>query len=132
MPRHLTFPDLVDAGAPFSAVVLDDRYAFLAGIVAADMQQGRDVLGDVGLETRAVMTTIRALLDRLGLDMGDIVRCDVHLTDLDDMDEMNAVYGSFFEKGACPARTCVQSGKLFGGSLVEITCMARLRGAVDG
>ncbi len=127
MPKHLNFPDLIDIGAPFSNVVVDDRYAFLAGIVAADMPEGRDALGDVGDETRSVLTTIRALLGRLGLDMSDIVRCDVHLTDLDQMDEMNAVYAGFFGAGAFPARTCVQSDKLFGGSLVEVTCVARLR-----
>ncbi len=127
MPEHLNFPDLIDIGAPFSNVVLDDRYAFLAGIVAADMPQGREVLGDVGVETRIVMTTMQALLGRIGLDMSDVVRCDVHLADIDDMDEMNAVYAGFFDQGAFPARTCVQSDKLFGGSLVEATCVARRR-----
>ena len=59
--------------------------------------------------------------------MSDIVRCDVHLTDLADMDAMNEAYGAYFEEGRCPARTTTQSGALFGGSKVEITVMARRR-----
>ena len=127
MPQHRNFPDLIEIGAPFSNVVVDGDYAFLSGLVAADTKEGRAVLGDVAAETEVVMRTVRALLTGVRLQMEDIVRCDVHLTDLSDMDAMNEVYGSFFEQGAYPARTTTQSGALFGGSKVEITCVARMR-----
>ena len=124
--ERTNFPDLVEAGdAPFCSVVLDDNYAFLAGVVAADFPDGRSVLGDVGAETTAVMAVIKQELEQIGLSTANIVRCDVHLTDLNDMPVMNAAYREFFENGAYPARTCTQSGALFGGSLVEITCQAR-------
>ena len=127
MPQHRNFPDLIEIGAPFSNVVVDGDYAFLSGLVAADTKEGRAVLGDVAAETDVVMRTIRALLTGVRLQMEDIVRCDVHLTDLADMEAMNEVYGGFFEQGAYPARTTTQSGALFGGSKVEITCVARMR-----
>ena len=110
--------------APFSQVVLDDRYAFLAGLVAADFPAGREVLGDIGAETRAVLTAIREILDELGLGMDRIVRVDAHLADLAEFDAMNDAYREFFETGKEPARTAVESPHLFGGSRVEITCMA--------
>lgn len=127
MIRHLSFPNIIEHNAPFSSVVMDDRYAFVAGVVAADFPAGRKVLGDMGEETHAVMSVINLILDECGLDLSDVVRVDVHLADLDDFDSMNAAYASFFSPGRYPARTCVESKKLFGGSLVEITCMARLR-----
>ena len=58
--------------------------------------------------------------------MQDIVRVDVHMTDIAEMEAMNAVYRTFFPGEAYPARTCVQSEGLYGGSLVEVTCMAKL------
>ena len=125
--RHLSFPNIIEHNAPFSSVVMDDCYAFVAGVVAADFPAGREVLGDIRQETHAVMSVINLILDECGLDLSDVVRVDVHLTDLDEFDAMNAVYAGFFSPGRFPARTCVQSEKLFGGSLVEITCMARLR-----
>ena len=127
MPQHRNFPDMIEIGAPFSNVVVDGDYAFLSGLVAADTKEGQAVLGDVAAETEVVMRTIRALLTGVRLQMEDIVRCDVHLTDLADMHAMNEVYGRFFEEGAYPARTTTQSGALFGGSKVEITCVARMR-----
>ena len=36
--------------APFSPVVLDDNFAYLSGLVAADFPEGQAELGDVGKE----------------------------------------------------------------------------------
>ena len=116
-----------ESDAPFSQIVMDDNYAYLAGLVAADFPEGQAVLGDVSEETRSVLTAIRNMLQEIGLDMDRIVRTEVHLADLDDFDTMDVVYRSFFEKGSYPARTTTESPRLFGGSRVEITCMARLK-----
>ncbi len=66
-------------------------------------------------------------IQEIGLDMDRIVRTEVHLVDLNDINAMDLAYRSFFEKGSYPARTTTESPRLFGGSLVEITCMARLK-----
>ena len=112
--------------APFSQVVMDDHYAFLSGLVAADFPEGCAVLGDVGAETRAVLTAIRGMLAEIELGMERIVRVDVHLADLDDFDAMDSAYREFFDAGSEPARTTTESTRLFGNSRVEITCQARL------
>jgi 2-iminobutanoate/2-iminopropanoate deaminase len=112
--------------APFSQVVTDDHYAFLSGLVAADFPEGQAVLGSVEAETRAVLTVVREVLAEMGLGMDRIVRVDVHLASLDDFDAMDGAYGDFFDAGARPARTTTESARLFGNSLVEITCQARL------
>jgi 2-iminobutanoate/2-iminopropanoate deaminase len=127
MPEHRNFPDNIKIDAPFSNVVIDDDHVYLSGLVAADVEEGLAVLGDIQAETEVVMKTINFLLGQVDLDMSDIVRCDVHLTDLNNMDAMNAVYGRYFKMGAYPARTTTQSEALFGGSRVEITCVARRR-----
>ena len=112
--------------APFSQVVMDDHYAFLSGLVATDFPEGCAVLGDVGAETRAVLTAIRGMLAEIELGMERIVRVDVHLADLDDFDAMDSAYREFFDAGSEPARTTTESKRLFGNSRVEITCQARL------
>ena len=126
MIRHLQPKAIPDSTAPFSQVVVDDTYAHFAGVVAADFPEGAAVLGDVAEETRAILIAIRSMLEEIGLDLGRVVRSDVHLTSLDDFDAMDAAYREFFEEGHYPARTTTESPRLFGGSRVEITCMARL------
>ena len=129
MFKYLQPQAVPQSSAPFSQVLVDDLYAHFAGLVAADFLAGEAVLGDAGAETRAVMHTIGAMLEELELDFGRVVRVDVHLATLDDFDAMDAAYKTFFAPGRYPARTTTESPRLFGGSLVEVTCMARLRGA---
>jgi 2-iminobutanoate/2-iminopropanoate deaminase len=127
MIRYIQPKAVPESDAPFTQVVLDDTYAHFAGLVAADFPEGLAVLGDVAEETRALLTTIRSMLQEIGLDMERIVRADVHLASLDDFDIMDAAYREFFKDGQYPARTTTESVRLFGGSKVEITCMARLK-----
>jgi len=127
MIRHIQPKCVPETEAPFSQIVLDDNYAYLAGLVAADFPEGQTVLGDVSEETHCVLTTIHNMLQEIGLGMEHIVRTDVHLVDLDDFPAMDLAYRNFFEKGSYPARTTTESPRLFGDSRVEITCMARLK-----
>ena len=106
-------------------MVLDDHYAFLAGLVAADFPAGLEVLGDVAAETHAVLNTIGNILDELQLSKDRMVKVEVHLADLDDFDAMDAAYREFFDGNAHPARTTTESKRLFGDSKVEITCQVR-------
>jgi 2-iminobutanoate/2-iminopropanoate deaminase len=126
MNRYFQPRSMPESSAPFTQVVIDDTYAHLAGIVAADFPEGQLVLGDANNETRSVMTLISKILAELDLTFTNVVRTDVHLANLDDFDLMDAAYREFFSPGQYPARTTTESRRLFGNSLVEVTCMARL------
>ena len=127
MLRHHRSAKFDTEDTPFSHAVIDDRYAHLSGIVAADVPEGAKAIGDFRDETRVVMKAIKALLAELDLGLEDLVRVQVHITDMERFDEMNQVYRDFFEEGRYPARTCTEIWKLAGGSNVEVTCTARLR-----
>ena len=127
MIRRIQPNAIPESDAPFSQIVLDDCYAYLAGLVAADFPEGVAVLGDVAAETRVVMAAISEMLKEVGLSFEDVVKADVHLSDLGDFDAMDAAYRKYFPPGVYPARTTTESPRLFGGSKVEITVQARLR-----
>ena len=127
MIRRIQPNAVPESDAPFSQMVLDDCYAYLAGLVAADFPHGIAVLGDVGAETRAVMGVISDMLSEVGLSLEDVVKAEVHLADLNDFNAMDTAYREFFSPQAYPARTPTESPKLFGGSKVEVTVQARLR-----
>ena len=130
VPHYHSSERTLTRGAPFTPVVTDDRYAFVAGVVAADLRGGEAVLGDVAAETRLVMDAIGDLLAEIGLGFERVVRVDLHMADFGEFAQMNEVYRRYFEDGRYPARTATESRRLFGGSRVEITCMARLRDPV--
>ena len=129
MIKRLQPNSIPESDAPFSQIVLDDRYAYFAGLVAADFPHGLAVLGDVSAETRVVMGAISEMLKEVGLNFEDVVKTEVHLADLSDFDAMDAAYREYFLPKVYPARTTTESPKLFGGSKVEVTVQARLRNA---
>ena len=47
MIRHIQPLAIPQSEAPFSQVVLDDDFAYLSGLVAADFPEGQAELGDV-------------------------------------------------------------------------------------
>ncbi len=127
MIRRIQPNAIPESDAPFSQIVLDDCYAYFAGLVAADFPEGVAVLGDVAAETRVVMAAISEMLKEVGLSFEDVVKADVHLADLSDFDAMDTAYREYFPPRAYPARTTTESPRLFGGSKVEMTVQARLR-----
>ncbi|PXX99390.1 RidA family protein [Halomonas sp. LBP4] len=132
MPDHRNDPTLPTPLFPGSHMAIDDDYVFLSGLTAEDIQGSETVLGDIREETRLVMRRIQLMLASVGCSLNDAVRVDVHITDLDEIRMMDAVYAEFFEDHRYPARTCTQAPHLYGGAHVEITLMARRRRQSDG
>ncbi len=102
--------------------VLAQKALYLSGIVPPD------ATAPIADQTRAAMERLGGTLDRAGLGFGNVVSCHVHLGDMDNYAEMNAVYGSFFEEGAYPARTTVEVPGLPGGAGVLLMCVAHSNG----
>ena len=127
MRHHLDSTRLKPRTSPYNHVVIADRDCFVAGVVAADIPGGEAVIGDVEAETDLVMGTIGDILADHGMSTADLIRVDVHLRDLDEIHVMDRAYGRHLDPEAMPARTTTQSDRLYGGSRVEITCMARRR-----
>ena len=126
-PDFVASPALPALTWPGTPMVLDDLYAHLSGLIAPGLPGAEAAPGDVRAETRAVMEAARTLLAEAGLTLADVVRVDVHLADIADVDAMDEVYAGFFAPGRWPARTCTQSPRLCADARVEITFMARRR-----
>ena len=123
--EHLRDPGLDTGDTPLSHAVIDDRYVFVSGLVAADLPGGDQAVGDVAAETRVVMAALAALLGRLELSLDQVVRVTAHLSDLDEMPAFDRSYAAFFPHRQFPARTCVEVSRLVAGCRVEITATAR-------
>ncbi|MDN7133769.1 RidA family protein [Halomonas sp. MC140] len=124
MPTYTNDPTLPTPNFPGSHMVIDDHYLFISGLTVADLSNGHAARGDVKEETRLIMRTLSRMLEMQGGSFADVVRVDIHLTDLHMLQEMDSVYAEHFEPGRYPARTCTESANICGGGSVEITVMA--------
>lgn len=108
---------------PYSQGVQLGDFVFVAGEKGIDPKTGEIVKGGIAAETRQTLENIKAILEAAGVSMDRAVRSVVYLTDMDDFDEMNAVYAEYFEVDP-PGRTCAQVVALPAGAHVEIEVTA--------
>ncbi len=111
----------VSTGA-YSSGVLANGLLFVSGQGQLDLATGEVKRGTIEEETLLTLEHVRKIVEAAGGTVDDIVKCTVHLSDINDFDRYNATYASFFT-GVLPARTTVQS-VLSDGIKVEIDAIA--------
>ncbi|MGO9984975.1 MAG: Rid family detoxifying hydrolase [Rhodomicrobium sp.] len=116
-------PSLGKVLGPYSRAVWAGDILYLAGQLGIDPATGKLVEGGVGAETEQLLKGISAVLAAAGLSMGDVVKANVFLTDMNDFAAMNKVYETFFE-APYPARSTIAVAALPGGGHVEIEFVA--------
>lgn len=114
----------VNTGA-YSAGVLVDGWLYVSGQGPVDPVTGKVVHGTIEEETIFTLSHVKKIVEAAGGTIEDIVKCTVHLTDINEFEKYNAAYGSFFP-GVKPARTTVQS-VLSDGMKIEIDAIARIK-----
>lgn len=108
---------------PYSQAVKASGFVFVSGQIAIDPATGELVDGDITVQTRQVLTNVRAVLEATGASIENVVKTTVFLTDMDNFAAMNEVYATFFPSDP-PARACVAVKGLPKGVPVEIEAVA--------
>lgn len=107
---------------PYSPAVKLGDFVYLSGQLGMNAE-GVLVSEDVVEQTHQAMKNIGALLAEMGLSYRHIVKTTVFVADLNDFGKVNEVYGSYFNEGVYPARSCVEVSRLPKDAKVEIECM---------
>jgi reactive intermediate/imine deaminase len=119
------------ANAPTSALstqaVAFSHYNNLSAQLPIDPKSGRFVVGGVKEQTGQCLKNIKAILESIDVPFDDIVKINIFLKDLSDIDAVNEVYTTFFPDSAIaravayvPARTTVAAIALPMEALVQI------------
>ena len=124
MIERISPPGAPAPGGPYSPAVKAGDCIYVAGQISVDPISGAVIQGDVQVETRQVLTNIKAILEGCGASISQVVRCGVYLMDAADFQAMNQVYAEFFGD-AKPARTTIIVAALpRAGMKVEIDAIA--------
>lgn len=109
---------------PYNQAVMAGNMFFTSGQIAINSKSGELVINNIKDETKQVMENLKAVLNSANLDFKNIVKTSIFITSMNDFNDINDVYGSFFEKGQEPARETVEVAKLPAGVNVEISMIA--------
>ncbi|CAN5166587.1 pyrimidine utilization protein C [soil metagenome] len=111
--------------APYSPGVVADNTLYVSGVLAMDAGGKTVGVGDATAQTRAVLESIRSIVEAAGGTMADVTMNSIFLKDLADYAAMNAVYKEFFPS-EFPARYCIRADLVKPEFLVEIASIAHL------
>lgn len=109
---------------PYSQAVQAGGFLFCSGQIPIDPKTSQLVLGPVDKQADLVMTNIKAVLEKAGLNMNHIVKTTIFLTNMNDFTAVNEVYGRYITENP-PARSTVAVAALPKGVSVEIEVTAR-------
>lgn len=115
-------PDAPQAIGPYSQAIQLGDLVFCSGQIPLTAA-GQLVEGDVTVQTRQVLTNLKAVLNAAGSSLERAVKTTVFLADMNDFAAMNAVYSEFFPS-APPARSTIQVARLPRDVRVEIEVIA--------
>ena len=110
---------------PYNQAVICNGLLFMSGQIAIDPNTGELMLDTVIDETTLVMNNIKAILATAGCGFDDVIKCSIFLSDMNNFNAVNEVYGSYFTSNF-PARECVEVSVLPKNVNVEISVIAAL------
>jgi 2-iminobutanoate/2-iminopropanoate deaminase len=129
MARSIISTDGAPAAiGPYSQGVRTGNLIFTAGQGGLDPATGQVVSGGIKEQTARAIENLKAVLEAGGSSLGQVVKANVYLKDINDFAAMNSVYSTYFsaEGDTLPARTTVEAARLPRDLLVEIELVAEV------
>ncbi len=118
--KSISTSNAPQAIGPYSQAVRWGDLLFVSGMIAIDPQTGEIPRGNFGAETRLVLNNVKAVIEAAGMDIMDVLKATVFLTNLGDFGIFNEIYGEYFQT-VLPARETVQVSALPRGASIEIS-----------
>lgn len=124
MSKRIIQTELAPAAiGPYSQAIRIGDFLYTSGQIALDPKSGKFLSGEIKEETEQTLRNISAILQADGLELENVIKTTVYLSNLNDFVQMNQIYEKYFSKNK-PARACVQVAALPKGAKIEIEAIA--------
>ncbi|MEO7158409.1 MAG: Rid family detoxifying hydrolase [Vicinamibacterales bacterium] len=104
---------------PYSQVIAFSHYNHVSAQLPLDPKTGEIVSGGVKEQAGQCLKNIKAIVESVDHVMGDVVKVNIALKNIADIDAVEEVYATFFP-GGIPARRTIGVSALPGDALVQI------------
>ncbi len=123
MKKQLNTEKAPAAIGPYSQAIEANGTVFLSGQLPIDPATGSFPEGGIKEQTRQSLLNAQAILRSAELDLNNVVKTTVLLSDISNFAAMNEVYAEFFS-APYPGRSAFAVKDLPKGALVEIEMIA--------
>lgn len=115
-------PHASGALGPYSQGIIHNGMLFISGQLGMDYITG--VMPDGFAEqAELIMHKLKDILEAANMSLVHVLKCTIYLTDLDDYDKMNEIFGRYFQP-PYPARETVKVAGLPKNARIEISAIA--------
>jgi 2-iminobutanoate/2-iminopropanoate deaminase len=112
------------ARGPYSQAIRAGDFLFISGQLGLDPKTGRFVSNTIHEQAKQVLENIGAILQAAGATFEQVVKVEVYLKNLNNLQIMNKIYAEYFWHDTKPSRQAMQVAKLPFDALIEISCVA--------
>ena len=123
--RIISTEDAPAAVGAYSQGTTNGSLLFTAGQIPLTPDGDSLAEESVGTQTEQALENVLAVLDAEGAGAEDVLKVTVFLADIEDFEEMNDVYETYFEEEP-PARSAFEVANLPKGVGIEIEAVASL------
>ncbi len=109
---------------PYNQAIKSGNTLYVSGQIAIDPSSGELLQGDIKAETQLVLENLKAVVEAGQMQLTDVVKCSIFISDMNNFGKINEVYASYFDGDAAPARETVEVSVLPKNVNVEISCIA--------
>jgi len=125
MKRTISTDAAPAAVGAYSQATTDGSALYTAGQIPLTPDGELLAEASVAEQTRQALDNVVAILESEGVGASAVLKTTVYLADIDDFEEMNETYRTYFDAEP-PARSAVEAGALPKGVDVEIEAVATL------
>lgn len=112
---------------PYSQAIEIGDFIYTSGQIPLT-PEGEIVEGNIQEQTHQVLKNVQAILKEAGSNLNHVIKTTVFLKNIDDFEEVNQVYGSYFQNHQ-PARSCIEVSRLPKDVFIEIEVVAKKIGS---
>jgi len=110
-----------EAIGPYSQAIKIGNFIYTSGQIAL-LPNGEFLDSDIKTQTKQVCENLKAVLNKAGVELSNVVKTTIFLANIDDFGAVNEIYGEYFSHK--PARSTIAVKTLPKNALVEIECVA--------
>jgi 2-iminobutanoate/2-iminopropanoate deaminase len=109
---------------PYSQAIIAAGFLYTSGQIPIIPASGEIVIGTIKEQAEQVCENMKAILKEAGTDFEHVIKTTCFLADMEDFNEFNQIYASYFISK--PARSCVAVKTLPKNVLCEIEVVATI------
>jgi 2-iminobutanoate/2-iminopropanoate deaminase len=123
MKEKVNIKDAPKPIGPYSQAVLSNNTLFISGQIPLDPYTGELIKGNIEAQTQQVLKNLDAILKEAGMDVNNVVKVSIFITDMGNFKKINEIYADYFGE-SLPARETVEVAGLPMNVDIEISLIA--------